>query len=298
MEKIVPLTGALVVGPLGVAHLPRLWLKCSLQAAGLLPDGYFYTHLGANQTLVDMLGLDPDATYAYLATIASYPEFETWVKANAKHLDPASIAAINAALAAQLKPVEKSDAVRAMVGFDDELENNSALLNALDDWHTVWTDVTSRNGEGIEPIVPALSSQSAGPLGLRHLPRLWLKAILESTGALYAGWRSGKPSGFDTWFAGAVGVDIDEMKTYLNDTKPTYMQFEAWFAERAKNLSPAAIAKLNAAMLVREKPPEVAARERAELGIEGRDDYRLSVEMNDLMDWKTLHEQMVHSHKP
>ena len=28
MEKIVPLPGLSVKGPLGVAHLPRLWLKC------------------------------------------------------------------------------------------------------------------------------------------------------------------------------------------------------------------------------------------------------------------------------
>jgi len=33
MEKIVPLTGRRE-GPLGVAHLPRLWLKCSRAAFG------------------------------------------------------------------------------------------------------------------------------------------------------------------------------------------------------------------------------------------------------------------------
>ena len=40
MAKIVPLISSGVAGPLGVLHLPRLWLKCSLEARGKLADGY------------------------------------------------------------------------------------------------------------------------------------------------------------------------------------------------------------------------------------------------------------------
>ena len=36
MNKIVPLIGSAEVGPLGVLHLPRLWLKVSLDGRGLL----------------------------------------------------------------------------------------------------------------------------------------------------------------------------------------------------------------------------------------------------------------------
>ena len=39
-KKIVPLVSSGTAGPLGVVHLPRLWLKLSLAAAGALPEGY------------------------------------------------------------------------------------------------------------------------------------------------------------------------------------------------------------------------------------------------------------------
>jgi len=40
MAKIVPLISSGVAGPLGVLHLPRLWLKVSLECRGKLADGY------------------------------------------------------------------------------------------------------------------------------------------------------------------------------------------------------------------------------------------------------------------
>ena len=39
-EPIVPVLSSSVMGPLGVKHLPRLWLKILLHACGRLPDGY------------------------------------------------------------------------------------------------------------------------------------------------------------------------------------------------------------------------------------------------------------------
>ena len=40
MSKIVPLISSGTKGPLGVLHLPRLWQKVSLEAAGKIADGY------------------------------------------------------------------------------------------------------------------------------------------------------------------------------------------------------------------------------------------------------------------
>ena len=39
-DKIVPLISSGTKGPLGVLHLPRLWQKVSLEAAGKIADGY------------------------------------------------------------------------------------------------------------------------------------------------------------------------------------------------------------------------------------------------------------------
>ncbi len=292
MEKLIPLPAQTVYGPLGLMHLPRLWLKVVASSAGVLADGYLDNYLGSNQAIIDAVGLDPDATFAYLKTQPTYMEFEVWVQANAKNLTPESIAASNANIVAQVKPADKAEAVRKMVGLDDASIESSDMLNALDDWYAVHQHVLAHRGKAMPQIVPALSSQTAGPLGLRHLPRLWLKAILESNDALYEGWKSGPASGFDTWFAGATGVDLPAMIAYIHAEQPFYLALEAWFKERAQHISPEQIAAHNDFMPKRVKPDNVAAEERATLGIVGREDYKLSLEMNDLVDWLQLHEQI------
>jgi hypothetical protein len=292
MEKIVPLAGPTVKGPLGVAHLPRLWLKCVLAAAGVAPEVYHTGYAGSNKTVIDGLGLDRDATFAYLATRPSYAAFETWVRENAGRLDATAIAGVNAAIDAQQKPVDNAAAARAFVGLSDPNERHSALLNALDDWATVHADVAARRGTKIQPVVPAVSSQSVGPLGLMHLPRFWMKATLASVDALYESWNSGAKSGFDVWFCGAIGLDLETALAHVRAELPTYVAFEAWVAANATHVSPAEVPAHNAAMRERQKPAEVAARECALLGIERSPDYRPSIEINDLVDWHTIHAQI------
>jgi hypothetical protein len=264
MEKIVPLAGPTVRGPLGVAHLPRFWLKRVLGAGGLLADEYRDDYYGANKTVIDGLGLDAEATLAFLTTKPSYLNFEVWVRENATALDDDSIAAVNEALVAQLKPPDNAAAARKRVGISDPSERGSALLNALDDWATVHADVAARRGTPIQAVVPAISSQSSGPLGLEHLPRLWLKATLEATGALFDGWRSGTRSPVDVLFARTVGIDIDETVERIHSRLPTYVEFEAWFQSNARHMTPPDIAHHNQTL--------------ATLWC-----------ANDLVDWHTLH---------
>jgi hypothetical protein len=291
MEKIVPLASATVKGPLGVAHLPRLWLKCVLGAAGALPAGYRTGYDGTNQTVIDGIGLDPAATLAYLATMPSYAAFEAWVREYAAHVDAGAVAATNAEIAAQQKPSANAAEVRARVGLADASESGAALLNALDDWASVHAGLVARRGAKVQPIVPAVSSQSAGPLGLMHLPRFWMKATLAAMDALYPSWNSGAKSGFDVWFCDAVGLDLETAIAHVRAELPTYLAFEAWVAAHAAHVSNAEIALHNAAMRERQKPAEVAARERALLGIDAPE-YRPSIELNDLVDWHTIHEQI------
>ena len=81
MNKIVPLIGSAEVGPLGVLHLPRLWLKVSLDANGLLADGYPAVGTGFDQMVLDGLGLQKDAVVGYITkNKPTYPQFETWIK--------------------------------------------------------------------------------------------------------------------------------------------------------------------------------------------------------------------------
>ena len=62
MEKIVPLIGATVQGPLGVSHLPRMWLKSVLSGAGMLWEAYFDNDKGFNHRVVTLRSdFEPEA---------------------------------------------------------------------------------------------------------------------------------------------------------------------------------------------------------------------------------------------
>jgi hypothetical protein len=93
--------------------------------------------------------------------------------------------------------------------------------------------------------VPLISSGVAGPLGVLHLPRLWLKASLEAAGKLAAGY-PGIGQGYDSMVIAGLGLNVDEVKKFLAEAKPTYPQFEAWVRKQpGVNLSRANIHKLN-----------------------------------------------------
>jgi hypothetical protein len=253
----------MVRGPLRVAHLPRLWLKAVLASANMLPEGYRTGYDGMDKLAIDGIGLDPQTTFAYLETRPTYMAFEVWVREHAARLDSAAIEATNAKI-------------------------GSSLGDALDDWNSVHAYVTARRGSPMQPIVPAVSSQSVGPLGLMHLPRFWMKATLNGAGALYESWRSGLNSPFDVWFCGVIGLDLDAAIAYVHSELPPYVAFEAWAAAHAQHLSAVEITTHNAAMRIREKPEEVAVRERAFLGMDAPG-FRPSVELNDLVDWHTIY---------
>ncbi|MGA2394659.1 MAG: hypothetical protein ABSH03_15060 [Candidatus Lustribacter sp.] len=288
MEKIVPLIGMSVKGPLGVAHLPRFWLKAVLAAAGVLADGYTAGNAGMNKVVTVGLGLDPDATLAYLGARPSYAAFERWVRDRATRLDTASVTALNAKVISHQKPPESAAEARARAGVNDASVCGAGLLNSLDDWATVHEALAARRGTPVPPIVPAVSTQSVGLLGLMHVPRFWMKATLAAAGALYPDWRSGTDSPLDMWFCEAIGLDLAAAIARVRSEFPSYVAFEAWVAEHAARVSPADIAGHNAALHARQKPEEVAARERALLGIDDPN-YRPSIELNDLVDWHTIH---------
>ncbi|HYY13341.1 MAG TPA: DUF5069 domain-containing protein, partial [Chthoniobacterales bacterium] len=68
--------------------------------------------------------------------------------------------------------------------------------------------------------VPLISSGTAGPLGVLHLPRLWLKVSLEAAGKLAAGYPAiGK--GFDAMSCTALGLDEQAVKDFIKQNKAT-----------------------------------------------------------------------------
>src|SRR5262245_57949362 len=101
MSKFVPLISSGIAGPLGVLHLPRLWLKVSLDARGKLADGYPAVGTGFDQMVLDGLNLKRDAVVSFISEKRpTYPQFEQWVRQQpGATLDQASIEKLNRAIA-------------------------------------------------------------------------------------------------------------------------------------------------------------------------------------------------------
>jgi hypothetical protein len=139
MDTIVPLISSGVSGPLGVLHLPRLWLKASLEARGKLAAGYPGAGKGYDQMVLDALGLDRQKTLDYIKTSRpTYTQFENWVKQQpGAKVDKASIEKINGAI----RGYNHDDATRKGIfdacGYNDQnCSYRGAIdLNNLDDWN-------------------------------------------------------------------------------------------------------------------------------------------------------------------
>ena len=82
-------------------------------------------------------------------------------------------------------------------------------------------------------VVPLISSGTAGPLGVIHLPRLWLKLSLAAVGALPDGYDE-CGDGFDGMTLSALGLDRQRTIDFIRDRRPTYMEFEEWVVENGK----------------------------------------------------------------
>jgi hypothetical protein len=140
MEKIVPLISSGTAGPLGVLHLPRLWLKALLGATGKLADGYKDIGPGYDHMVLQGLGIEPETARAFIRDQKpSYTAFENWVKSQpGVNLSPANIFRINAGIASYIH----SDDVRQGIVSDCQISDENSVnpgaidLNNLDDWQT------------------------------------------------------------------------------------------------------------------------------------------------------------------
>ena len=96
--------------------------------------------------------------------------------------------------------------------------------------------------------VPLISSGTAGPLGVLHLPRLWLKSSLEARGKLAAGY-PGCGKGYDQMVLDALGLDRQKTLDYIRNSRPNYIQFENWVKQQpGVKLDKGTIDNLNSAI--------------------------------------------------
>jgi hypothetical protein len=141
--------------------------------------------------------------------------------------------------------------------------------------------------------VPMISSGTAGPLGVLHLPRLWLKVSLEEAGKLAAGY-PGIGRGYDAMTCSALGLDEQAVKDFIRKNKPTYTQFEAWVKKNAKTLTPDAIEKHNAAVRGYIHDDETRKRITDACGIaDEASTAKDAVNLNNLDDWQEFHQAVL-----
>lgn len=139
MAKIVPLISSGVAGPLGALHLPRLWLKVSLECRGKLADGYPGIGKGYDMMTINALGLNADAVKKFIQdSKPTYAQFEAWVKKQpGAKLDKATIYKHNAAIMGYIHDDGTRKAILGANGITDESSVNPGAvdLNNLDDWY-------------------------------------------------------------------------------------------------------------------------------------------------------------------
>lgn len=142
--------------------------------------------------------------------------------------------------------------------------------------------------------VPLISSGVAGPLGVLHLPRLWLKASLEAQGKIADGY-PGIGAGYDSMVLGALNLNPDEVKKFLGESKPTYPQFEAWIKRQpGVKLDKASIHKLNVAIAGYIHSDDTRASILSANGL--ADDGSIlpdAVNLNNLDDWFEFHQAVL-----
>jgi len=142
--------------------------------------------------------------------------------------------------------------------------------------------------------VPLISSGVAGPLGVLHLPRLWLKASLEARGKLAPGY-PGCGSGYDQMVLDGLGLSRDAFLNFIKTRKPTYVQTEEWIKKQpGAKLDKASIESLNAAIRGYIHKDDVRQGIFTANGLtDATCSCRDAVNLNNLDDWKEFHEAVL-----
>ncbi|MFT4691329.1 MAG: DUF5069 domain-containing protein [Verrucomicrobiia bacterium] len=137
-DKYVPMISSGVAGPLGVLHLPRLWQKVSLEAAGKLADGYPGIGGGYDSMVLGALGVDHEATKTFVKdSKPTYAAFEKWIREQAgTKVNKQNIHKLNVSILGYIHDDETRAGILTACGITDETTvcPDAVNLNNLDDW--------------------------------------------------------------------------------------------------------------------------------------------------------------------
>jgi hypothetical protein len=139
-----------------------------------------------------------------------------------------------------------------------------------------------------DDFIPLISGATSGPLGVVHLPRLWLKLLLHALGRLPDGYRHGV-GGSDEMVMTSLGIDADAFIAFIEKEKPDYLACEAWIKAHATNVTPEGIAKANKGVLEGMMPDPRKSEWQKRFGVDFAEGWKL----NQLDDWAAIHEQLI-----
>jgi len=115
-----------------------MWQKVSLESQGKLAAGYPGIGKGYDAMTCAAIGLDEQAVKDYIKqNKPTYPEFEGWVKKNAKSLNSQAVEKHNAAV----RGYNHDDDTRKNILGSNKLPDDTTApkdavnLNNLDDWY-------------------------------------------------------------------------------------------------------------------------------------------------------------------
>lgn len=146
LTYVVPTISSNTAGPLGAVHLPRLWQKLSLAAAGLLPSDYDECGAGFDHMTLDALHLDKQKTIDYVrSNKPKYVAFEEWVLAqNGGSIAPEAIKKHNDAIRAYHHSDELADQMRTASGVKNVSIKDAVTLNSIEDLDEVHKQINAK----------------------------------------------------------------------------------------------------------------------------------------------------------
>ena len=88
-------------------------------------------------------------------------------------------------------------------------------------------------------------------------------------------------------------VDPDAARTHIFEQRPSYLEFEAWIkAQPGADTSPGNIAKVNEAIVSRQKEEDSRKKALAKYGLEDDGTITDSIMLNNLDDWQSIHREL------
>jgi hypothetical protein len=144
-QTIVPTVSSDTAGPLGAIHLPRFWLKQTLDCAGRLAEGYDACGNGFDAMTLANLNLDRDETIAYIRDEhPTYMQFERWVlDKNGGTISQGAIDRHNAAIRGYNHGDDTAASMRSASGVANPDIADAVTLNTIEDLDEVHRAVTT-----------------------------------------------------------------------------------------------------------------------------------------------------------